>query len=103
MIREIPFQCNLENPVAVLEFKSELSKIVKHYDPLTISEGSQNLNGKINIPTVSSIGFPFSTRWPLAVLYQYRSPQWMIFDSCLWYISRMIDDSEPAQYSTDTV
>ena len=50
MIREIPFQCNLENPVAVLEFKSELSKIVKHYDPLTISEGSQNLSGKNQYP-----------------------------------------------------
>ena len=105
MIREIPFQYDLENPVVNLKFHSELSKIVKHYDSLTISEEAEAveiLMGKISIPTVFN-WIPVSTRWPLAVMYQYRSPQWMIFDSCSWYVSRMLDDLEPAQYSIDTV
>ena len=38
MIREIPFQYDLENPVVKLKFQSELFQIVKHYDSLTISE-----------------------------------------------------------------
>ena len=38
MIREIRLQYDLENPVVELKFQSELSKIVKHYDSLTISE-----------------------------------------------------------------
>ena len=37
MIREIPFQYDLKNSVVELTFQSELSKIVKHYDSLTIS------------------------------------------------------------------
>ena len=41
MIKEIPFQYDLNNPVVELEFKSELSKIVKHYDSLTIAEEAE--------------------------------------------------------------
>ena len=55
MIRQIPFQYDLENPVVELKFRSELSKIVKHYDSITISEEAEAvkiLMGKINIPTV---------------------------------------------------
>ena len=90
MIREIPFQYNLENRVGDLKFQSELSKIVKHYDSVAISEEAEAvkiLMGKINIPTV----------------FNPRSAQLMIFDSCLWHISRMLDDVKPAQYSIDTV
>ena len=55
MIREIPFQYDLDNPVVELKFQSELFKIVKHYDSLTIAEEAEAvkiLMGKINIPTV---------------------------------------------------
>ena len=55
MIKEIPFQYNLDNPVVELKFQSELSKIVKHYDSLTIAEEAEAvkiLMGKINIPNV---------------------------------------------------
>ena len=55
MIRETPFQYDLENPVVELKFQSELSKIVKHYDSLTISEEAEAveiLMEKINIPTI---------------------------------------------------
>ena len=55
MIKEIPFQNDLENSVVELKFQSELSKIVKHYDSLTIAEEAEAvkiLMGKINIPTV---------------------------------------------------
>ena len=38
MIRDIPLQYDLENPVVELKFQSELFKIVKHYDSLTISD-----------------------------------------------------------------
>ena len=38
MIRQIPFQYDLENPVVELKFQSELSKIVKYYDSIAISE-----------------------------------------------------------------
>ena len=41
MIKEIPFQYDLDNPVLELKFQSELSKIVKHYDSLTISEEAE--------------------------------------------------------------
>ena len=41
MIREIPFQYDLENPVVELKFQSELFQIVKHYDSLTISEEAE--------------------------------------------------------------
>ena len=47
---------------------------------------------------MSIIGFPFSMRWPQAVMYQSRSPQLMIFDSCSVHVSRMLDDLEPARY-----
>ena len=55
MIKEIPFQYDLDNPVLELKFQSELSKIVKHYDSLTIAEEAEAINillGKINIPNV---------------------------------------------------
>ena len=42
---------------------------------------------------MSLIGFPFSMRWPQAVMYQSRSPQLMIFDSCSWHVSKMLDDT----------
>ena len=38
IIKEIPFQYDLDNPVLEWKFQSELSKIVKHYDSLTIAE-----------------------------------------------------------------
>ena len=41
MIKEIPFQYDLDNPVLELKFQSELSKIVKHYDSLTIAEEAE--------------------------------------------------------------
>ena len=50
MIKEIPFQYDLDNPVLELKFQSELSKIVKHYDSLTFSEEAEAvkiLMGKI--------------------------------------------------------
>ena len=53
MIKEIPFQYDLDNPVVELKLQSELSKIVKHYDSLTIAveaEPVKILLGKINIP-----------------------------------------------------
>ena len=55
MIKEIPFQYDLDNPVVDLKFQSELSKIVKHYDSLTIAEEAEAVKfllGKINIPNV---------------------------------------------------
>ena len=55
MIKEIPFQYDLDNPVLELKFQSELSKIVKHYDSLTFAEEAEAVKillGKINIPTV---------------------------------------------------
>ena len=55
MIKEIPFQYDLDNLVLELRFQSELSKIVKHYDSLTIAEEAEVvkiLQGKINIPNV---------------------------------------------------
>ena len=41
MIKEISFQYDLNNPVVELKFRSELSKIVKHYDSLTIAEEAE--------------------------------------------------------------
>ena len=55
MIKEISFQYDLDNPVVELEFQSEFSKIVKHYDTLTIAEEAEAvaiLLGRINIPNV---------------------------------------------------
>ena len=55
MIREISFQHDPENPIVELKIQSELSKIVKHYASLTISEEAEAvkiLRGKIKIPTV---------------------------------------------------
>ena len=57
IIKEIPFQYDLDNPVVELKFESELSKIVKHYDSLTIAEEAKSVKillGKINIPNVNS-------------------------------------------------
>ena len=94
MIKEIPFQYDLDNPVSELKFQSELSKIVKHYDSLTIAEEAEAVKillGK-SASLMSIIGFPFSMRWPQAVMYQSRSPQLMIFDSRSVHVSRMLDD-----------
>ena len=55
MIKEIPFQYDLDNPVVELKFQSELSKIVKHYDTLTVAEEAEAVKcllGNINIPNV---------------------------------------------------
>ena len=55
MIKEIPFQYDLDNPVVKLKFQAELSKIVKHYDSFTIAEEAEAvkiLMGKFNIPNV---------------------------------------------------
>ena len=41
MIKEIPFQYDLDNPVVDFKFQSELSKIVKHYDTLTVAEEAE--------------------------------------------------------------
>ena len=41
MIKEIPFQYDLDNPVVEFKFQSELSKIVKHYDSPTIAEEAE--------------------------------------------------------------
>ena len=71
---------------------------IRHYATF---EAVKILMGKINIPTVFNI--PFSTRWPLAVMYQYRSARSMIFDSSLWHVSRMLVELKPAQYSIDGV
>ena len=48
----------MDNPVLQLKFQSELSKIVKHYDSLTIAEEAEAvkiLRGKINIPNVYNL------------------------------------------------
>ena len=53
MIKEIPIQHDLDNLVVELKFQSELSRIVKHYDSLTIAEEAEAVKislGKINIP-----------------------------------------------------
>ena len=53
MITKIPFQYDLDNQVVELKFQSELSKIVKYYDSLTIAEETEAVKiflGKINIP-----------------------------------------------------
>ena len=55
MIRNIPFQYDLKNPVVELRFQAELFRIVKYYDSLTLAEEAEAvkiLMGKINIPTV---------------------------------------------------
>ena len=54
IIRDIPFQYDLDNPVVELKFQSEFSKIINHYDSLTIAEEAEAVKilvGKINIPT----------------------------------------------------
>ena len=94
MIKEIPFQYDLDNPVLELKFQSELSEIVKHYDSLTIAEEAEAVKILLGKSTslMSIIGFPFSMRWPQAVMYQSRSLQLMIFDSRSVHVSRMLDD-----------
>ena len=55
MIKEIPFQYNLDKPVLELKFQSELCKIVKHYDSLTMAEEAEAVKillGKITIHNV---------------------------------------------------
>ena len=54
-IKDIPFQYDLDNPVVEIKFQAELSKIVKNYDSLTISEEAEAVKillGKINIANV---------------------------------------------------
>ena len=46
MIKEIPFQYDLDNAAVELKFQSELSKNILHYDSLTISEEGKNITGK---------------------------------------------------------
>ena len=41
IIRDIPFQYDLDNPVVELKFQSEFSKIINHYDSLTIAEEAE--------------------------------------------------------------
>ena len=36
---------------------------------------------------MSIVGFPFSMRWPQAVMHQFRSSQLMISDSCSVHVS----------------
>ena len=48
---------------------------------------------------MSIIGFPFSMRWPQAVMYQSRSPQLMIFDSCSVHVLKMLDAHALARYN----
>ena len=68
MIKEIPFQYDLDNPVLELNFQSELSKIVKHYDSLTFAEEAEVKSTSL----MSLIGFPFLMRWPQVVIYHFR-------------------------------
>ena len=68
MIKEIPFQYDLNNPVLELKFQSELSKIVKHYDSFTFSEEAE----VVKISLMSLIGFPFLLKWPRFVIYHCR-------------------------------
>ena len=53
--------------------------------------------GKINILNVYN-WIPISMRWPQAVMYQSRSPQLMIFDSCSVHVSKMLDAHALARY-----
>ena len=80
MIKEVPFQYDSDNPIVELKFQSELSKIVKHYDSLTIAEEAEAVKFycEKSISLMSLIEFPFSMRWPQAVMYQSLSPQLMI-------------------------
>ena len=55
MIREIPFQYDLENPIVELKSYARISKIVNHYGSLTLAEEAEAVKiliGKINIPAV---------------------------------------------------
>ena len=55
MIRDLPFEYDLENPAVELKYQAELTKIVKHYDSLTRAEeleAVEILLGKINNPSV---------------------------------------------------
>ena len=99
MIKEIPFQYDLDNPVLELKFQSELSKIVKHYDSLTIAEEAvavKILMGKFNIPTVFNWIPVFNE---MATGCDVPIPLTTVFRS----VSRMLDDLEPARYSIDGV
>ena len=83
VVKEIPFQYDLDNPVVELKLRLSYHR--------GRSRGSKN-------NWVPIVGFPFSMRWPQAAMYQFRSPQLMIFDSCSWHVSRMLDDQEPVRY-----
>ena len=83
VVKEIPFQYDLDNPVVELKLRLSYHR--------GRSRGSKN-------NWVPIVGFPFSMRWPQAAMYQFRSPQLMILDSCSWHVSRMLDDQEPVRY-----
>ena len=62
------------------------------------SRGSEKFSIYISTSLMSTIGFPFSIRWPQAVMYQFGSPQLMIFDSCSVHVSKMLDAHALARY-----
>ena len=102
MIKEIPFQCDLDNQALELKFQSELSKIVKHYDSLTIAEEAEAvklLRGKINITNVCNwipIFNEIATGFDVPIDSSIINCD--VFDSCSLHVSRMPDDQEPARY-----
>ena len=102
MIKEIPFQCDLDNQALELKFQSELSKIVKHYDSLTIAEEAEAvklLRGKINITNVCNwipIFNEIATGCDVPIDSSIINCD--VFDSCSLHVSRMPDDQEPARY-----
>ena len=76
-----------------LKFQSELSKIVEHYDSLTIAEEAKAVKillGKINIPTVFN-WFPVFNE--MATGCDVPVP-------VSWHVSKILDDLEPARYPT---
>ena len=96
MIKEIPFQYDLDNPVVELKFQSELSKI----DSLTIAEEAEAVKillGKINIPNVYN-WIPIFNEIARGCDVPIDPPQLMIFDSCSVHVSKMLDDHELARY-----
>ena len=75
MTRDISSQYDLENPVVELKFQSDLSKIVNITTllPLRKKPRQSRFWWEGSIFLLSLIGFPFSTRWPLAVIFPYQS------------------------------
>ena len=73
MIKEIPFQYDLDNPV--VELKSPKSSNITTLLPLRKKPRQKKLYWGKSISLMSIIGFPFSMRWPQAVMYQSWSSQ----------------------------